>query len=156
MPRITPFLWFDTQAEEAATFYTSIFPNSKILRIARYPEGGPGPVGSVMTVEFELDGQRITGLNGGPVFNFNESISLVIDCKDQAEVDHYWTKLIAGGGQESACGWLKDKYGMSWQVTPTILINLINDPDKPKADRVFKAMMDMRKIDIATLRQAAG
>ena len=156
MPRITPFLWYETQAEEAATFYTSIFPNSKILKIARYPEGGPGPAGGVMTVEFELDGQRMTALNGGPHFKFNEAISLVIDCKDQAEVDHYWTKLTAGGGQESMCGWLKDKFGLSWQVTPAILIKLTTDPDKAKAERVFKAMMTMRKIDIPTLLKAAG
>ena len=153
MPRITPFLWYETQAEEAATFYTSIFPNSKILKIARYPEGGPGPAGGVMTVEFELDGQRMTALNGGPHFKFNEAISLVIECKDQAEVDHYWTKLTAGGGQESMCGWLKDRYGLSWQVVPDVLLELMRGP---KAKKVMQAFMQMKKFDIAALERAAA
>jgi predicted 3-demethylubiquinone-9 3-methyltransferase (glyoxalase superfamily) len=156
MPAITPFLWFDTQAEEAAQFYTSVFPNSRIVRIARYNEAGPGPVGSVMTVEFELDGQPFVALNAGPVFKFNEALSLVIECKDQAEVDHYWSKLTSGGGEESACGWLKDKYGLSWQVTPKVLMAAISDPDQAKAARAMRAMMTMRKIDIAAIEKAAA
>jgi len=154
MQKITPFLWFDTQAEEAAKFYVSIFPKSKILKVARYGDAGPGPKGSVMTVEFELDGQRMIALNGGPVFKFTEAISLSIDCKDQKEVDHYWSKL-SQGGQESMCGWLKDKYGLSWQVTPSILIQLVAGPDAKKAKRVTEAMLKMKKIDIAALKAAA-
>jgi len=155
MQKITPFLWFDTQAEEAAKFYASIFPNSKILSVARYGDAGPGPKGSVMTVEFELDGQRMIALNGGPHFKFTEAISLSVDCKDQKEVDRYWTRL-SQGGQESMCGWLKDKYGLSWQVTPGILGKLISDKDAKKAKRVMEAMLKMRKIDIAALKAAAG
>ena len=154
MPKITPFLWFDTQAEEAAKFYASVFPNSKILKTARYGEAGPGPKGSVMTVEFELDGQRMIALNGGPQFKFTEAISLSVDCKDQKEVDHYWTRL-SQGGQESMCGWLKDKYGLSWQVNPTILGELLSGPDAKKAKRVMEAMLKMKKIDIAALKAAA-
>jgi len=154
MPKITPFLWFDTQAEEAAKFYASVFPNSKILKTARYGEAGPGPKGSVMTVEFELDGQRMIALNGGPQFKFTEAISLSVDCKDQKEVDHYWTKL-SQGGQESMCGWLKDRYGLSWQVNPTILGELLASRDAKKAKRVMEAMLKMRKIDIAALKSAA-
>jgi len=155
MQKITPFLWFDTQAEEAAKFYASIFQNSKILSVARYGDAGPGPKGSVMTVEFELDGQRMIALNGGPHFKFTEAISLSVDCKDQKEVDRYWTRL-SQGGQESMCGWLKDKYGLSWQVTPGILGKLISDKDAKKAKRVMEAMLKMRKIDIAALKAAAG
>ena len=155
MPKITPFLWFDTQAEEAANFYCSIFKNSKILNLARYPEGSPAPVGSVMTVEFELDGQRFIALNAGPHFKFNEAISFSIDCKNQAEVDEYWSKLTSGGGQESMCGWLKDKYGLSWQVNPTALGQMMSDPDREKAKRVMQAMLQMKKIDIAELERAA-
>jgi predicted 3-demethylubiquinone-9 3-methyltransferase (glyoxalase superfamily) len=154
MPKITPFLWFDTQAEEAAKFYVSVFPRSKILKTARYGEAGPGPKGSVMTVEFELAGQRMIALNGGPVYKLTEAFSLSIDCKDQKEVDHYWSKL-SKGGEESMCGWLKDKYGLSWQVTPTILVKLVSGPDKKKARRVMEAMFKMRKIDIAALKAAA-
>ncbi|TMH87607.1 MAG: VOC family protein [Betaproteobacteria bacterium] len=154
MQKITPFLWFDTQAEEAAKFYASVFPNSKILKTARYGEAGPGPKGSVMTVEFELDGQRMIALNGGPQFKFTEAISLSVDCKDQKEVDHYWTKL-SQGGQESMCGWLKDKYGLSWQVNPAILGQLLASPDAKKAKRVMEAMLKMKKIDIAALKAAA-
>jgi len=154
MQKITPFLWFDTQAEEAAKFYASVFPNSKILKTARYGEAGPGPKGSVMTVEFELDGQRMIALNGGPQFKFTEAISLSVDCKDQKEVDHYWTKL-SQGGQESMCGWLKDKYGLSWQVNPAILGQLLASRDAKKAKRVMEAMLKMRKIDIAALKSAA-
>jgi predicted 3-demethylubiquinone-9 3-methyltransferase (glyoxalase superfamily) len=154
MQKITPFLWFDTQAEDAAKFYVSIFPKSKILSTARYGEAGPGPKGSVMTVEFELNGQRIVALNGGPVFKFTEAISLSVDCKDQKEVDHYWNKL-SQGGQESMCGWLKDRYGLSWQVNPTVLGKLLGDKDAKKAKRVMEAMLKMRKIDIAALKAAA-
>jgi predicted 3-demethylubiquinone-9 3-methyltransferase (glyoxalase superfamily) len=154
MQKITPFLWFDTQAEEAAKFYVSIFPKSRILKTARYGDAGPGPKGSVMTVEFELAGQRMIALNGGPVYKLTEAFSLSIDCKDQKEVDHYWTKL-SQGGQESMCGWLKDRYGLSWQVTPRILIELVSGPDKKKAGRVMEAMFKMRKIDIAALKAAA-
>ena len=154
MQKITPMLWFDIQAEEAVKFYVSIFPKSKILKTARYGDTGPGPKGSVMTVEFELAGQRMTALNGGPQFKFTEAISLVVDCKDQKEVDHYW-KELSQGGEESMCGWLKDKYGLSWQVTPTVLIKLVSGPDKKKAKRVMEAMFKMRKIDIAALEAAA-
>jgi len=154
MQKITPFLWFDTQAEEAAKFYASVFPNSKILKTARYGDAGPGPKGSVMTVEFELAGQRMIALNGGPHFKFTEAISLSVDCKDQKEVDHYWTKL-SQGGQESRCGWLKDKYGLSWQVNPAILGELLSGPDAKKAKRVMEAMLKMKKIDIAALKAAA-
>ena len=155
MPKITPVLWYDKEAEEAANFYASIFPNSKITDVARYPEGGPGTPGSVMTVAFELDGKEFTALNAGPHFKFTEAISFVIDCKDQAEVDHYWEKLLEGGGQESQCGWLKDRYGLSWQVTPRRLIELTTETDPETAKRVFAAMMKMVKIDIPTLEAAA-
>lgn len=155
MQKITPFLWFDTQAEEAAKFYTSTFPNSRIVTVARYGDAGPGPKGSVMTVEFELDGQRMIALNGGPQFKFTEAISLSVDCKDQAEVDHYWNKLLQGG-KESQCGWLKDRYGLSWQINPTVLGEMLSDPDPKKAKRVMEAMLKMKKIDIAALKAAAG
>ena len=154
MPKITPFLWFDTQAEEAAKFYTSVFPNSKIVTVARYGEAGPGPKGSVMTVEFELDGQRMIALNGGPVFKFTEAISLSVGCETQEEVDHYWEKL-SQGGEQAPCGWLKDKYGLSWQVNPTVLGELLSSPDAKKAKRVMEAMLKMKKIDIAALKAAA-
>ena len=149
MQKITPFLWFDTQAEEAANFYVSIFKNSKITKSMRYPDG------RVATVGFELDGQHFTALNGGPHFKFNEAVSFVVDCKSQAEVDELWEKLTAGDGSPSQCGWLKDKYGVSWQITPTILIDLVSDPDRAKAGRVFDVMMKIGKIDIATLEKAA-
>src|SRR5262245_27743920 len=152
--QITPFLWFDTQAEEAATFYTSIFPGSRILRTSRYGDAGPGPKGSVMTVDFELDGQRFTALNAGPVFKFTEAVSFVVDCKTQKDVDNYWEKLTAGGGEESQCGWLKDRYGLSWQIVPTVLIELLSDPDPKKADRVMQAMLKMRKNEIEPLKKA--
>jgi predicted 3-demethylubiquinone-9 3-methyltransferase (glyoxalase superfamily) len=156
MPKITPFLWYDKEAEEAANFYCSVFKNSKIEKVARYPEGSPAPAGSVMTVEFELEGQRFIALNAGPHFKFNEAVSFVIDCDTQADVDHYWSKLTSGGGQESMCGWLKDKYGLSWQVTPKVLPKLMTDPDKEKAKRVMEAMMRMKKIVIADLEEAAA
>ena len=153
MDKITPFLWYDSQAEQAAEFYIGIFKNSKIVTVARYGEAGPGPKGSVMTVEFELDGQRFVALNGGPLFQFNESVSFVVNCEKQDEVDYFWDKLSAGG-ETSQCGWLKDKFGLSWQVTPTVLAELISDPDPEKSERVMKAMLEMEKIDIATLRKA--
>jgi predicted 3-demethylubiquinone-9 3-methyltransferase (glyoxalase superfamily) len=155
MKKITPFLWFDTQAEEAANFYVSLFPNSRIDKVARYPEGTPGQAGTVMTVGFSLDGQDFTALNAGPHFKFNEAVSFVIACDDQAEVDRYWDALIADGGEPSQCGWLKDKYGLSWQVTPKRLLELGSDPDVAKAGRVMAAMMQMTKIDIAKLEEAA-
>ena len=149
MQKITPFLWFDTQAEEAANFYVSIFKNSKITKSMRYPDG------RVATIGFELDGQQFTALNGGPHFKFNEAVSFVVDCTSQAEVDELWEKLTADGGSPSQCGWLKDKYGVSWQITPTVLIELVSGADRAKATRVFEAMMKMGKIDIATLLKAA-
>jgi predicted 3-demethylubiquinone-9 3-methyltransferase (glyoxalase superfamily) len=158
MQKITPFLWFDHQAEEAAKFYTSVFKNSKVGKILRYDEATAkavgGPVGSVLTIEFEIEGQKFTALNGGPQFKFNESVSFVVQCKTQEEVDYFWEKLTAGGGQESECGWLKDKFGLSWQVTPTVLIDMLNDKDPKKAGRVMKAMMQMQKIEINKLKAA--
>jgi predicted 3-demethylubiquinone-9 3-methyltransferase (glyoxalase superfamily) len=153
MPKITPFLWFDRQAEEAANFYVSVFPNSKIVNVSRYGEAGPGPKGSVMTVGFELDGQQIIALNGGPQFKFTEAISLSVDCKTQEEVDGYWRKL-SEGGSEGPCGWLKDKYGLSWQIVPSALGQLLSDPDPKKSRRVMEAMLQMKKIDIAGLKKA--
>ena len=155
MQKISPFLWFDSNAEEAANFYVSIFKDSKILKIARYGEAGPGPAGAVMVVNFQIEGQDFIALNGGPLFKFSEAISFVINCQTQEEVDHYWNKLTAGG-QESQCGWLKDKYGLSWQVTPTILGELLADKDQKKAQRVMQAMLQMKKIDIAALKRAAA
>ena len=155
MPNIVPNLWFDTQALDAAEYYISIFPNSKILDVMRYTEAGPGPDGSVVTVDFELDGQRFTGINGGPQFTFDEAVSFNIECADQAEVDYYWEKLT-DGGEESQCGWLKDRFGLSWQVSPTRLTELLNDPDRERAARATKAMFEMRKIDIAAVEAAAA
>lgn len=155
MQTISPFLWFDTQAEAAANFYVSVFPNSKITAVSRYGEAGPGPAGGVMTVGFELDGQAFTGLNGGPHFKFTEAVSFVVRCRDQAQVDRYWDALLADGGKESQCGWLKDRYGLSWQIVPEELLQLIADPDEAKAGRVMAAMMQMIKLDIAELRAAA-
>jgi len=153
MPKITPFLWFNTQAEEAARFDVSIFKNSKIGNISRYGEAGPGPQGSVMTVNFELDGQPFIALNAGPQFKFNEAISFSVDCKTQSDVDHYWEGL-SDGGEPGPCGWLKDKYGLSWQVNPTILGEILNDADPEKSKRVMSAMVKMKKIDIAGLEKA--
>jgi len=153
MTKITPFLWFDTQAEEAANFYVSIFKNSRILNVARCGEAGPGPKGGAMTVVFELDGQKFIALNGGPHFKFNEAISFSVECKTQDEVDEFWGKL-SQGGQESPCGWVKDKFGLSWQVNPTQLGEMLGDPDPEKSKRVMKAMLGMKKIDIAGLRKA--
>jgi predicted 3-demethylubiquinone-9 3-methyltransferase (glyoxalase superfamily) len=158
MQKITPFLWFDHQAEEAAKFYTSIFKNSKIGRIFRHTEEAAEktgkPVGSVLTIEFEIEGQKFVALNGGPRFKFSESVSFVVNCETQEEVDYFWEKLTADGGQESQCGWLKDKFGLSWQVVPTVLIDMLHDNDSEKADRVTKAMLQMQKIDIEPLRDA--
>jgi predicted 3-demethylubiquinone-9 3-methyltransferase (glyoxalase superfamily) len=151
--KITPFLWFDSQAEAAANFYVSIFNNSRVLGISRYGEAGPGPKSSVMTVDFELDGQRFTGLNGGPHFKFTEALSFVVHCKTQEEVDTFWGTLLEGG-QESQCGWLKDKYGLSWQIVPTILPEMLRDPDPQKSKRVMEAVLKMKKIDIAGLTRA--
>ncbi len=158
MQKITPFLWFDDQAEEAVKFYTSIFKDSKVGRILRYDEtsakAAGRPAGSVLTIEFEIGGQKFTALNGGPQFKFNESVSFVVNCKTQEEVDYFWEKLTAGGGQESECGWLKDKFGLSWQITPIVLIDMLNDKDPKKAERVMKAMMQMQKIEINKLKAA--
>ena len=153
MQKITTFLWFDDKAEEAANFYVSLFKNSKIDTMSRYGDAGPGPKGSVMVVQFELDGQQFTALNGGPIFKFTEAISLMVNCETQEEVDRLWDKL-SEGGQKSQCGWLKDKYGLSWQIIPTVLGKLMSDPDREKAGRVMKAMLQMTKIDIATLQKA--
>jgi predicted 3-demethylubiquinone-9 3-methyltransferase (glyoxalase superfamily) len=146
-------LWFDTQAEEAATFYTGIFKNSELGRVHRYTEAGPGPEGAVMLVEFELNGQKFSGLNGGPLYTFNEAVSIVITCADQAEVDDYWSRL-AEGGQEVACGWLQDRYGLRWQIVPAVFFEMISDPDAAKVARVTRAMFGMTKFDIAALEQA--
>jgi predicted 3-demethylubiquinone-9 3-methyltransferase (glyoxalase superfamily) len=154
--KITPFLWFNNNAEEAAKFYLSVFKNSKILKESRYGDAGPGPKGSIMTVAFQLDGQDFVALNGGPYFSFTEAISFVITCKDQNEVDYYWEKLSGNGGTESMCGWLKDRFGLSWQVVPTILPELLTDKDAAKAQRAAQAMMQMKKIDIAALQNAAA
>lgn len=152
MQKITPFLWFDTQAEQAANFYISVFKNSKISKITRYGDAGPGPKDSVMTVEFSLDGQPFIALNGGPHFKFTEAVSFSVDCKTQEEVDDYWEKLSAGG-EQGPCGWLKDKYGLSWQINPSILGKMLGDPDPKKSRRVMEAMFKMKKIDIAALRK---
>ncbi|HZN08977.1 MAG TPA: VOC family protein [Pyrinomonadaceae bacterium] len=152
--KITTFLWFNNNAEEAINFYTSVFKNSKILNTTRYGDAGPGPKGSVMTIDFELDGQKFAALNGGPQFKFTEAISLVVNCETQEEVDYFWEKL-SEGGQKVDCGWVKDKFGLSWQVTPVVLLELIQDSDPQKVDRVMKAMMTMQKLDIARLEEAA-
>ena len=153
--QITPCLWFDDQGEDAASFYTSVFPNSRILEVTRYGSAGPRPEGMVMTVGFELDGQRFTALNGGPGFTFNEAISFEVECADQAEVDRYWSAL-SDGGEEGPCGWLKDRYGVSWQIIPKRLNELVADPDTEKAQRVMAAMLKMGKIDVAELERAAA
>src|SRR5436305_7182381 len=159
MQRISPFLWFDSQAEEAAKYYVSIFRNSKIDKITRYPEEAAKKIGrepgSVMTVEFTLEGTGFVALNAGPQFKFTEATSFVVMCETQKEVDYYWEKLTADGGEPGPCSWLKDKFGLSWQVQPRLLIELLGDPDKARAGRVMNAMMDMTKIDIATLQKAA-
>jgi predicted 3-demethylubiquinone-9 3-methyltransferase (glyoxalase superfamily) len=152
--RITPNLWFDTEAREAADFYVSVFKHSRIVNVTHYTEAGPREAGMVMTVEFELDGQRFVAINGGPEFTFNEAVSLEITCETQEEVDYYWDRLTAGG-EEGPCGWLKDRYGVSWQVTPTGMEELFADPDPKRAERAMRAMFSMRKLDIAALRDAA-
>lgn len=152
--RITPFLWFDNQAEEAAKFYCSIFENSKVGQIVRYGDSGPGPKGQVMIVTFQLDGQNFTALNGGPRFKFTEAISFVVNCDTQKEIDYFWEKLIADGGAESMCGWLKDKFGLSWQVVPTIIGELMSDKDPEKSNRVMQAVLQMKKLDIQKMKDA--
>ena len=154
MRRITPNLWFDTRGKEAAEFYCSVFPNSKITNVSHYGEAGPREAGMVLTVEFELDGQPFTALNGGPEFTFDEAVSFLINCKDQGEVDYYWDKL-SEGGEEGPCGWLKDKFGLSWQVVPAEMEKLLTDPDKGRAERAMKAMLGMKKLDVVALRAAA-
>lgn len=153
MQKITPFLWFDNNAEAAIAFYTSIFPRAKVGDVTRYGEGGPGPAGQMMTATFELDGQQFMALNGGPQFAFTEAISFFVNCETQDEVDSYWERLT-DGGEESQCGWLKDRFGLSWQIIPTALGELLGDPDPEKAGRVVQAMLQMHKIDIATLQRA--
>jgi predicted 3-demethylubiquinone-9 3-methyltransferase (glyoxalase superfamily) len=152
--RITPFLWFDSNAEEAANFYVSVFPNSEITEVSRYGEAGPRAAGSVMVVSFRLDGQEFLALNGGPEFTFNEAVSFSIACANQEEVDYYWDKLTEGG-QEVQCGWLKDRYGLAWQVVPEGMLELLNDPDKARSDRAMRAMLGMKKLDLAALQGAA-
>jgi predicted 3-demethylubiquinone-9 3-methyltransferase (glyoxalase superfamily) len=154
MDRISPFLWFNNEAEEAANFYVSVFKNSKIKQISRYPEGSPAPAGSVMVVAFELNGQEFVALNGGPMFKFSEAISFVVNCDDQKEIDHYWDKLTANGGKPGQCGWLKDKYGLSWQIVPKKIGELVSDPAKGK--RVMAEVMKMTKLDLATMEKAAA
>ena len=155
MPRLTPFLWFDTEGKEAAEYYVSIFPNSKINHVSYFGEAGPRAEGTVLTVNFELDGKEYTALNGGPEYKFSEAVSFMIDCKDQAEVDYYWEKLTADGGQEGPCGWLKDRFGLSWQVVPKALSELLGDPDPGRSQRAVKAMLAMKKLDVAALQAAA-
>jgi predicted 3-demethylubiquinone-9 3-methyltransferase (glyoxalase superfamily) len=155
MGKITTWLWFDTEAENAANFYTSIFKNSKITEITHYGEAGPRPAGTVMTVAFELDGHEFVGLNGGPEFTFNESVSFLVDCEDQAEVDYFWDALL-DGGEESQCGWLKDRYGLSWQIVPRQLEECLRHPDPEKAQKAMTAMLGMRKLDVAALEAAVN
>lgn len=153
MQKITPFLWFDNQAEEAMNFYVSIFKNSKALRLLRYGDAGPGPKGSVMTAEFQLEGQEFVALNGGPQFKFTEAISFVVNCETQEEVDYFWEKLSEGGAK-SRCGWLEDKFGLSWQIVPTVLVEMYQDKDPEKSQRVMNAMMQMDKLDIKKLKES--
>jgi predicted 3-demethylubiquinone-9 3-methyltransferase (glyoxalase superfamily) len=153
MSKVTPFLWFDGQAEQAAAFYVSLFPNSRIVNVARYGKAGPGPEGTAMTVLFELDGRRYIALNGGPHYTFNEAVSFSVGCDGQEEVDRYWAALTEGG-EEGRCGWLKDRWGLSWQVTPTALGQMLSDPDPVRSRRAMEAMLEMKKIDIAGMRQA--
>jgi predicted 3-demethylubiquinone-9 3-methyltransferase (glyoxalase superfamily) len=153
--KIIPNLWFDTQAEEAAHYYIDVFGEGQVLTVTRYPEGSPGPAGSVMSVDFEVAGMRLVGINGGPQFPFTEAVSLQIDCADQAEVDRFWDRLIGDGGEEGQCGWLKDRYGLSWQVVPQGMEQIFADPDPARAQRAVQAMLGMRKLDVAALRAAA-
>jgi predicted 3-demethylubiquinone-9 3-methyltransferase (glyoxalase superfamily) len=154
MPRIIPNLWFDTEAHEAAEFYVSVFPNSEITNVSYYNEAGPGPAGTVLSVDFRLDGQDYTGINGGPQFPFTEAVSLRVNCADDDELDYYWAKL-SDGGEESQCGWLKDRYGLSWQITPPGVAELLGDPDPARAERAMRAMLGMQKLDVAAMRAAA-
>jgi predicted 3-demethylubiquinone-9 3-methyltransferase (glyoxalase superfamily) len=153
--KIIPNLWFDTQAEEAAEYYIDVFGSGEVISVLRYPEGSGERTGSVLTVEFEAGGMRLVGLNGGPQFSFTEAISLQVDCADQAEVDRFWDRFVTDGGEESMCGWLKDKYGLSWQIVPSGFVELFSDPDPARAQRAMEAMMQMRKLDVAALRAAA-
>ncbi len=153
--KITPSLWFDTEAEDAAAFYTSVFPNSRIVSVARYTEAGPRPAGTVMTVEFELDGQAFVGINGGPQFTFSEAVSFQITCETQEEIDRYWERLTADGGEEGPCGWLKDRFGLSWQVVPRGMDEVFNGSDPERATRAMEAMFQMKKLDVAQLQAAA-
>ena len=155
MQKIVPNLWFDTEAEEAANFYTSIFKDSEIVNVMHYGDAGPRPAGMVMTVTFRLQGQEFTAINGGPEFKFNEATSFLVNCESQEEVDDFWEKL-SEGGEEGPCGWLKDKFGLSWQIAPTVLDKLLQDEDSEKADRAMKAMLQMKKLDIAKLQEAHG
>lgn len=150
----TTCLWFDGRAEEAARYYTSVFEDGRIGKTSRYTEAGPGPAGSVVTVDFEINGQKFVALNGGPEFSFTEAISFQITCENQAEVDHYWDRLTEGGGQEVQCGWVKDRFGVSWQIIPAVLLEMVGDPDPEKAKRATEAMLGMKKLDIAELRKA--
>ena len=154
MPRITPSLWFDTQGEEAAEFYISVFPNSKITDVTYYNEAGPRPAGTVLSVAFVLDGQEYLAINGGPQFTFDEAISFMVNCSDQEEVDYYWAKL-SDGGEEGQCGWLKDRYGLSWQIVPGGMLEILNDPDRGRSERAMRAMLGMKKIDLAAIQAAA-
>lgn len=155
MQKISPFIWFDNNAEEAMNFYLSIFRDSKLIRVARNPPGGPGPEGALLVASIQLEGQEIILMNGGPGHPLTDAISLTVNCDSQDEVDYYWNKLLAGGGSEIACGWLKDRFGLYWQVTPVMLPQLLSDPDRAKAGRVMQAMMKMIKLDIGTLKAAA-
>jgi predicted 3-demethylubiquinone-9 3-methyltransferase (glyoxalase superfamily) len=155
MPRIIPNLWFDSESLEAAEFYVSVFPNSEVTTVTRYGDSGPGKAGDVMSVDFVLDGQEVTAINGGPIFKLDEAFSLAVMCKDQAEVDHYWDRLLEGGGEESMCGWLKDRFGLSWQVVPADWADILTGPDRARADRAMAAMLTMRKVDIAAIEAAA-
>ncbi len=154
MSKITPFLWFDNQAEEAMNFYVSLFDNSKIVNVSRYGEGAPVPAGTVMSASFELDGQTVMALNGGPMYQLTEAFSFFVSCETQEEVDHFWNNLTANGGEEGQCGWLKDKFGLSWQIVPSALGQMLGDPDPDKSRRTMEAMLKMKKIDVPTLRQA--
>lgn len=155
MPKITPFLWYDTQAEEAANYYVSVFKNSKVKAVSRYGDAGPGPKGSVLTVSFDLNGQDFIALNAGPKYKFTPAVSFVVNCESQEEVDYYWDKLLAGGGRPDMCGWLTDRFGLSWQVVPTVLGKLMADKDPRKSERVMKAMLQMQKMDIEKLESAS-
>ena len=155
MPRITPNLWFDTEGLGAAEFYVSVFPNSEITAVTHYTEAGPRPEGTVLTVEFVLDGQQFTAINGGPEFTFDEAVSMLVNCTDQKEIDYYWDKL-SEGGEEGQCGWLKDKFGLSWQVVPAGMAEMLNDPDTGRATRGMQAVLGMKKLDIAAIESAAN